>query len=130
MKLIGHILSILLIIIAIDLSVPDYRIFPVNNLDKSKIQLCGQKCNPVSVRVKKVKRVCFARILTDSSEWEPANSADAFDQTGHEERAGEFTEIFKPLFQVAYFYSSSFPDNVLGYYWSYIPLHYPPPQLV
>lgn len=129
MRLIGNIVGILLIVLAIDLSVPDYRIFPVNNLDKSKSQVSIQRCNPVSVRVKKVKRVCFARLLSDSSEWEQDSTSDAFDQSVHEERAGEFNEIFNPLFCVTYFYPSSFPDGIIRHYWSYIPLHSPPPQL-
>jgi hypothetical protein len=130
MKLIGLISGILLIFLAIDLSLPDYRIIPANNVEKSKIRVAEQKCSPVSVRVKKVKRVCFARTLADSSEWEPGNSADVFDQTLHEERVAELSEVFKPLLVTTYFYSSVFPDDILGHYSSYISLHYPPPQLV
>lgn len=129
MTLLGHIIGLLLFIASEDSLVSSNVTIQGNNYQLAQSYLSPPRCKPVSVRVKKAKKVCFNRIFPmESSEWDQSSTGDSCDQSGYEDRA-EFVEITLPGYFGFYFCPPSFPDQQFGFYQHYLSSLSPPPQL-
>lgn len=129
MTLLGHILGLLLFIASEDSLIPNNITIQGNNYQVAQSYLSPPRCKPVSVRVKKAKKVGFGRIFAmESSEWEQSSTSDSGDQSGYEDRA-DFVEIALSAYFGFYFCPPSFPEQQVKFYLHYLSSFSPPPQL-